>query len=231
MLFTFLLTAGGANAATPGNSPITVVELYTSQGCSSCPPAHTVVGDLVDQAGVLPLSFHVDYWDYLGWKDPFASPVHTARQRVYGQQFKIGYVYTPQIVVQGKFQGTGSDRRKIHGYIAQAKSLPHIAIKLMQQGESLRATFPVTSLDAYQGKLDVIAVYFDNQHETAIKRGENSGETLASYNVVRKIERLGTWDGAAEQLPVPPLKGKGENCVVILQSAVTGQIVGAALSP
>ena len=108
-----VVAAGLGAAAVPavaGEGALNVVELFTSQGCSSCPPADALLADLADRDDVLALSFHVDYWDYIGWKDPFASPQYTQRQRVYSQVFGKRYVYTPQMVVNGSFEMTGSDR-------------------------------------------------------------------------------------------------------------------------
>jgi len=205
--------------------PLTVVELYTSQGCSSCPPADAYLGRLAARPDVLALSFHVDYWDYIGWKDPFADTRFTARQRAFSVIFSQRYVYTPQMVVHGSYQVVGSQPDDIEGAINKAKKMPYVAVSLKQAGTSYQVDLPASP---DQKGVNVIAVFYDTKHETAIKRGENAGQKLANYNVVRDFEEVALWNGEARHIDFKNTKAKGETCAILLQSAQTGQIVGAA---
>jgi hypothetical protein len=206
---------------------LVVVELFTSQGCSSCPPADALLGDLAKRDDVLALSLHVDYWDYIGWKDPFASPANTQRQRAYARQFGLGYVYTPQMVVNGRSQMTGSNRPAVLHGIDQAKGAPGLAIELKRDGNTLTASLPQGDAD---GDAAVYAVLFDNEHVTDVRRGENRGRKLAYSNVVRDMERVATWRGAALTLPLDRLPTDGRDaCAVIVQSERTGRILGSAV--
>ena len=115
--------------------PLTVVELFTSQGCSSCPPADALVGVLVEREGVLVLSEHVDYWDYLGWRDPFAIPATTQRQRDYARRLGVGYVYTPQMVIQGASQVTGSNREAVFNRLEEPEPWSPLAVDIDRTGD------------------------------------------------------------------------------------------------
>lgn len=216
----------GAGSAFADDQKLVVVELYTSQGCSSCPPADAMLGELNKQAGVLGLSLHVDYWDYIGWKDEFASPHHGTRQRGYAKRFKQRYVYTPQMVVHGAYQGVGSKRSEINDFIAKARHLPSVPVSLSREGDQVMATLPAT---AVKGDVDIFSVFFDRRHDVAIKRGENSGRKLTYTNVVRDIRPIGKWDGKEHRLKVPTHYDGADACAIILQSARSGKIIGAAM--
>jgi len=205
--------------------PMTVVELYTSQGCSSCPPADAYLGKLAARPDVLALSFHVDYWDYIGWKDTFADPRYTARQRAFSVIFEQRYVYTPQMVVHGSYQVVGSDPDVIEDAIEKAREMPSVLVTLTEKDGGYEINLPGT---ANLKDIDVIAVFFDEKHETEIDRGENSGRKIANYNVVRDFKELLRWNGDARKIQFKNPHSKGNNCAVILQSALTGKIVGAA---
>ncbi|MBT3360358.1 MAG: DUF1223 domain-containing protein [Rhodospirillales bacterium] len=204
---------------------LTVVELYTSQGCSSCPPADKFLGELAKRDDVLALSFHVDYWDYIGWKDTFASPANTERQRAYARRFGIGYVYTPQMVVHGTAQMTGSNRPAVLNGIAQAQTMPAIQIKLRRDAGGVSASLPAKK-GAEQAS--VYAVLFDREHSTSIRRGENGGRQITYSNVVRKLERLTSWNGEAMTVALPVGEQANDACAVIVQSDMSGMILGAA---
>ena len=204
---------------------LTVVELYTSQGCSSCPPADAFLNELAKRDDVLALSFHVDYWDYIGWKDTFASPANTERQRAYARRFGIGYVYTPQMVVHGAAQMTGSNRPAVLNGIAQAKTMPAVQIELRRDASGVHATL---SPKKDTGPASVYAVLFDREHATNIRRGENGGRQIKYSNVVRKLERLTGWNGKAMTVALPVGEQANDACAVIVQSDETGMILGAA---
>ncbi len=234
LLKTLVLTGVLAIAAMPlsaadsNSEPLTVVELFTSQGCSSCPPADKFLGELAQRPDLLALSVHVDYWDYIGWKDVFASPSNTQRQRRYARKLGLRYVYTPQMVIQGAFDSTGSDRAKVLRKIAKAKKLDRLAVKISHAGGGLRITVPAGDL---RDRAVVWLAVFDSRHEIEIKRGENSGQILRYHNVVRGMTRIGAWTGqpldivtkAADMLA----QGR-DSCAVIVQSLKTGRILGAA---
>ena len=208
---------------------LTVVELFTSQGCSSCPPADSYVGELAKRDDVLALSYHVDYWDYIGWKDPFADPQHTVRQRRYSRQMNLSYIYTPQVVIQGSEQAIGSDIADINKKIAKIQFSNNVPVTIKRQsGGDVQI-----SVEAFkdQGSAEIFLIGFDNSHSTDIRRGENSGRKLYNYNVVRGMRRIGTWSGKAVTIPASVLnlaKNKPDNCAVIVQSKQTGKIIGAA---
>lgn len=223
----FATTLLSLNAVAGQDKTLTVVELFTSQGCSSCPPADAHLADLASQGektGVLALSFHVDYWDNLGWKDPYSNADNTARQRAYGHFMDLRYIYTPQMVVQGVSQATGSDRQAIADHIKAARNLPGIDVRLEQAGGEMQVLLGQTDqpLDA-----DIFMVFYDNEHVTKVKRGENTGRTIINRNVVRSIKNIASWNGEAKNL-VLPLVDSGDACAVIVQSRSNGAILGAA---
>lgn len=215
------LTAVGAVAmahAEPA-APV-VVELFTSQGCSSCPPADAFLAELARRSDVLPLAFHVDYWDRLGWRDPFSSSAATARQRDYARELGLPTVYTPQIVVNGRHDAVGSDRRQVTAAIA-ATAGPSVPIALAVENGALSIGIGTGS---GAGKLWLVT--FDPRHETAVTRGENAGRTLVDINIVRSLDAVGAWDGSPITLsrPLPPA---GSGAALLLQ-AQDGRILGAA---
>lgn len=208
---------------------LTVVELYTSQGCSSCPPADAFLGELAKRPDVLALSFHVDYWDYIGWKDTFASPANTERQREYARRFGLAYVYTPQMVVHGTAQMTGSNRPAVLNGIAQAKTMPTIDVDLSRNAGGVSVSIGAAK-SAEQAS--VYAVLIDREHLSRIGRGENGGKEIKYSNVVRKLERLTSWNGKAMTVALPIDETSTQDrdaCAVIVQSDQSGMILGAAM--
>ncbi len=224
----FLAFAAPGPVGADDKAPLTVVELFTSQGCSSCPPADKFLGELAQRHDVLALSVHVDYWDYIGWKDVFADPKNTQRQRRYAQKLGLRYVYTPQMVIQGAFDSTGSDRAKVLGKIAEAKKLDRLAVTISRARDGLRITVPAGDI---REKAVVWLAVFDRRHDTEIKRGENSGNTFRYYNVVRGMTKIGAWSGQSLDIVTKaagmPAQGS-DSCAVIVQSLKTGRILGAA---
>lgn len=209
-------------------SPV-VVELFTSQGCSSCPPAEAYLGDLAKRPDLVTLEFHVDYWDYIGWKDPFSNREYTKRQQAYSESLGGRYVYTPQMVINGAAHEVGSKRGAVEDLIrtSQAQSAPDApTLRLTRNGDSI-----VVNLDgpAPVAPLDVVFLAYDGRRETKVTRGENSGQTLVNAHVVRGMERIGQWSGGPAEFTVA-LKGrKGDGgCAVIAQKAGHGPIAAAA---
>jgi hypothetical protein len=213
------LAAVLATAARAQEAPI-VVELFTSQGCSSCPPADAFLTDLAHRrSDVLPLAFHVTYWDYLGWKDPYSLDAATARQRAYARHLNDDGVYTPQMVVDGTTGFVGSDRSEALRVLAGAARKP-VPVNVVRDGSSLRV-----SVGAGAGQAQVLLVGFDPAHETHVGRGENSGRTLLETNIVRSLTPIGAWSGAAVTLHSAPPAGEG---FAVLLQAEDGRIIGAA---
>jgi hypothetical protein len=230
----FLLAGVFVTSSVPASAQdhaATVVELFTSEGCNSCPPADAFLGDLVKRGDVLALSYHVDYWDYLGWKDSFASKVTTDRQRAYGRSLGSNYVYTPQMVIDGAADAVGSDHDAVAKAIAEhAKSAAHIPLTITE-GSNGKI---VVNLPGSKSKNDAVLwlVRYDAKHSVAIERGENSGSTLTYYNVVRDIEKLGSWNGQAAKVALDPAALEGaEHALVLLQTDGTGPILGYAKLP
>lgn len=215
---------------------LTVVELFTSQGCSTCPPADALLADLAERGDILALSTHVDYWDYLGWKDSFASAETTARQRAYADKLGLGYVYTPQMVIQGETQEVGSHRREVLERIAQVDHSERVDVKI-RPDLSKRAV--IVSLPAEQTDdgssvvADVWLFLLDDRRAAKVERGENRGRYLTYRNVVRDIEKIARWHGEplTVSVPIPRRDGDGETCAVLVQASESGRILGAARMP
>lgn len=209
--------------------PLAVVELFTSQGCSSCPPAEAFLGELAKKEHLLALELHVDYWDYIGWKDPFALPASTERQRRYNQRLGRGYVYTPQMVVDGIAEAVGSDRAAVKRAIqtARAATGPRVAIRVSTTGKG-NLTVDLPSSDS-KVLCDVFLIGYDPQHMTRVQRGENGGRTLTNFNVVREVTHVGFWSGQPAAIDLPKLDiGTMRSWAVIVQVEDAGAILGAA---
>jgi len=218
----------GALPAAAAERPV-LVELFTSQGCSSCPPADALLGELARRPDVLPLAFHVDYWDRLGWKDPYSSAEATRRQRVYAGLFERGTVYTPQMVIDGKTDVVGSYRGEVLAAIAAARAgAAAVPIDLTTQGDGLQVR---VGAGAPGQRAALWLVGFDAHHETRVGAGENGGRTLAEWNIVRGVVPLGDWRGAADARSVPADKLAGFERVAVVLQADDGSVLGAAATP
>lgn len=227
-----LLAVSLPAAAAPAPKPampaatrvVAVVELFQSQGCSSCPPANANVMALIGKPGVLALSWGVTYWDFQGWTDTFASQQFTQRQRDYARGLRHDNVFTPQVVVNGRVDGTGIDAAALSRMVAQgAEARPGPAIQIVP------GLVSVASGAAPASPADVWLVRYDPRIvQVPIARGENSGRTLPHRNVVRELVRLGAWRGAAISLPVPRARQPGLRAAVLVQGAAGGPILSAA---
>ncbi|MGJ3259629.1 MAG: DUF1223 domain-containing protein [Rhodospirillales bacterium] len=208
---------------------LTVIELYTSQGCSSCPPADAYLGVLAKRPDIIALSLHVDYWDYIGWQDPYALPGNTERQRAYARNLGMGYVYTPQMVIQGMAHTTGSDRGTVERLIRDLRGAKRLDLTLTRADGGFKVDIPGGTFENETGRI-LIAAY-DAKHENDVSRGENSGRTLAHHNVVRDLVEVGSWDGKPVSLTVTDKMvelGGRNGCAVLVQSVDSGRILGAA---
>lgn len=217
-----LLLAVPARAA---DVPV-VVELFTSQGCSSCPAADRVLERLAERADVLPLAFHVTYWNYIGWKDTFASEATTARQYAYARALGRPGVYTPQAVIGGATHVVGSDTAAVARAVASVRADAGRVPVAFDGSRVAVAGGPAPA----EGASLWLACY-DDRHEVQVGRGENGGRTLRYSNVVRHLERLAEWRGAALSATAPleaqRLAGR-DGCAAILQQAQAGPVLGAA---
>jgi hypothetical protein len=216
------LIAGLSPAASLAAERPVVVELFTSQGCNSCPPANAFLNEMSKQRrDVLALAFHVTYWDRLGWKDPFSMEAATRRQDVYGRRFGDGS-YTPEMVVDGAASMVGSARGEVNSAIENAKrnSRTAASVSLTKNGEQVSI-----EVGAGSGSGNILLIGFDHEHTTAVGRGENSGRTLVEANVVRSIRSVGQWSGTpmriSERFP------EGQDVAVVLE-APDGRIIGAS---
>ena len=227
-----LMLSAAAHAQTRG-----VIELFTSQGCSSCPPADQLMGELARDPSLVVISVPIDYWDYLGWKDTLADPRNTARQKAYARVRGDGQVYTPQAVVNGSLHALGSDKAAIEQAIGKtrkggAMSLSPVTVGF--DGAHINLSVP----DAAQGPGSAEAWLYGLVRNTpiAIARGENKGLTVTYHNVARRWLKLGDWSGQAKSWSVPmqALAGDGIDEAIILMQSGTAEkpraILGAALA-
>jgi len=214
---------GVADRANAQVSPV-VVELYTSQGCSSCPPADEYLGRLADRSDVIALSLHVDYWDYLGWRDVFSSPAHTRRQRDYAGRMGERMVYTPQIVVQGREGMVGSHAKKVDAAIKRHAAQPTAAlVKLVRMDDRLVAE--IMPVGDEQARGQVLMAWYSRAEQVAIRAGENRGREIVYHNVVRGWSDMGVWRGGRIALTAPLPMADG--VAVLIQDREGGPILGA----
>jgi hypothetical protein len=204
-----------------------VVELYTSQGCSSCPPADALLGVLSQMPNVLALAFHVDYWDSIGWRDHFALPMARERQRRYVETLGLSSAFTPQMVVDGRGSFVGSDKPRI--LAAMAEPLITIPILIDVARGELIVTVPERP---DQGRYDVNLIAYLPQAATNVGRGENSGRTLQEFNIVRQFRTLGVWNGQESvfRAAVNSFPADATRVAVLLQRNQQGPIVGSAMA-
>jgi hypothetical protein len=200
-----------------------VVELFTSQGCASCAESGDLIGDLVERPNVLPLTFSVDYWDYLGWADTFAQPEFAERQRAYLKRLAVrGGGVTPQVVVDGRLQIAAARGDQVRALIKQAARSPHDPPDL--ELTDTRAT--VGSGRLAQGGADVWLIRYDPAAQSVVvKRGDNRGRTIVERNVVRELVRLGGWSGRSKAFRLPKPVADGLKTVIIVQAAHGGRIL------
>ncbi len=210
-------------------SPV-LVELFTSQGCSSCPPADKLAGTLRGRDDVIVVSLNVDYWDYIGWKDTLAKPEYTARQRGYAQARGDGQVYTPQMVMNGADHAVGSQRSAVNDAISAA--LPaNTAIEINMDGSSIDFNIGKGSAD---GDATLWMLSVAPEISVEIERGENTGKTISYHNVVRKLTRVGQWTGDKSSFTMPRkslVTGDSSFCIAVLQSGEEGRVLGLATLP
>jgi hypothetical protein len=239
-------SASSAPVATPDRPTTVVVELFTSEGCSSCPPADEVLAELLQKQplqniSIIGLGEHVDYWDQLGWRDPFSSDRFTSRQSEYESRvFHFGSIYTPQLVVDGRFQVVGSDRnavRRLIGTAAQSAKAAVAVSTLSSEANSVHAQIDLAvPAEISAGHvLDVVTAIVENGLATEVARGENGGRLLKHSAVVRKLSVAGTLDGksrtfskAVDETLAPAWKKANLQFVAFVQDRSTRTIIGAS---
>jgi hypothetical protein len=224
----------------PARRKAVVVELFTSEGCSSCPPADELLGRLrgtpaAGAAEVIPLGFHVDYWNYLGWKDRFSSSNFSNRQQAYADRFRLGGPYTPQMVVDGSQEFTGSSGRRAQEAIAHAATQPEEAQVELSLLSSGKIAVQIKGLTPGATGEVMLAVTEDNL-STSVGGGENNGHVLRHAAVVREFRRLGQmkdgrFDTQAALIPAKDWKLNDLRVVVFVQATEYGKIEGAASIP
>ena len=211
-------------------NPKAVVELFTSQGCSSCPKADALFSELGKRKDLIALAWHVDYWDYIGWADTFAEPDNAERQRAYAQAWGSSRIYTPQLIVNGAKGVVGSRDKEVSGAIDEAALTVPVGLKL--SGDTLEVT-----VDPKAGDTAAVVwlVTYKDHAAVLIERGENAGKTVDYDQIVTGKQMLGMWDAASGtrlKLPVSELKADGSNGAVILvqsdKGGLPGPILGAA---
>lgn len=203
-----------------------VVELYTSQGCSSCPPADDYFAVLAQMPGVIPLALHVDYWDYIGWEDQFASSSFTERQKAYARAAGSRMIYTPQMIVGGTDQVEGTRPEEVAKIIHRQMEVPQpVALKLDRAGDSV--DIGARALEPLDGPVRVQLVRYRPEQTVEIERGENAGRTVTYRNIVTSWEPLGDWSGE-EPLNLKVFSPGDDPVVVLLQKIGPGEIVAAA---
>jgi hypothetical protein len=223
-LTTTILAAAIATAgSTTKAEPPTIIELYTSLGCNSCPPADALLAELAQREDVVALSLHVDYWDYLGWADPFAAPEHARRQKKLAKLRGERMVYTPQMVIDGRVAVVGSDHAGVAAAVALAQGHAHAAeVSFAAEGEEV-----VARIDAPEPvEVELTYMIYDHPREVTVRGGENEGLSISYVNVVRGMMPLGAWSGRQGEWRLP-LPSDAKGAVLILQDR-SGAVVGVA---
>lgn len=226
------LAMSGTFGATAGDKPVAVVELFTSQGCNSCPKADMLFGELAMRDDIVALAYHVDYWDYLGWKDTLARPENVMRQESYRKALGASSKYTPQMVVNGAAHVIGSDRKAVDALIRQNSDDTRVPLSMKVEGQTV-----IIAVGAAVGQVreaSLVLAYIGNPETVSVGRGENRGRQLTYHNPVRDFATLGMWHGEPMRIEIPlsefAMHDAG-GCAVLLQETRAGKpgpIIGAA---
>ncbi len=222
-----VLSLGLAAAPRPGAADPVVVELFTSQGCSACPPADALLRDLGEDPGILPLALHVDYWDYLGWSDSFAFPAATRRQKSYAEAAGETMVFTPQMIVGGQVSVAGFKPGKVLSAIMAARAAPdRVSISVARAGDG-QVGLRIEAVAPFAASAEVVLVRYRDSARVDIRSGENAGRSVTYSNIVTEWSVLEVWDGTTplvtEAALAPPLSS-----AVLVQAAGPGEVLGAA---
>lgn len=221
--FAALIASAGVALA---DDNVVVVELYTSQGCSSCPPADNLLGQIADRDDIIALALHVDYWDYIGWTDDFADPAHTTRQRGYARAKGSKMIYTPQMVIQGETHVVGNKPMDVADAInSYVRSSVPVDVDLTRSGDTLR--IEARRLGRVPSGMSVNVVTFMPRATRDIRAGENRGRTLTYHNVVQEWRSIDTWSGG-QTYTANVRVGADQPVAVIVQAPGHGPVLGAA---
>ncbi|OLP56075.1 hypothetical protein BJF92_19885 [Rhizobium rhizosphaerae] len=234
------LLLGAASSRAGETVPLGVVELFTSQGCASCPPADAALRKLVESGKVIALGYHIDYWNFRGWADTLATKENTARQYAYSRSFGKNGVYTPQAVLNGREHMNGGDLAGINRRLdemQQDREGLDLAVAAIRRGDEIDIEVGAQAGGATAAtKANVVAVYFAPQKVVTMHRGENNGRTISYMNAVRDVQTIGMWDGthASFVLPATVLKEEDSGGVAILVQQMKdgdtpGPILGATV--
>lgn len=227
----------GAAHAEEVKRPLAVVELFTSQGCRSCPPADQLFAELARRGDVVALAYHVDYWDYLGWRDTLGNAENTARQREYGHSFGKRGVYTPQAVINGRDHVNGAKRGQVEAAIERFNATGNglsVDVSLRYGPDSV--IIETGAAEGMAGDAQIVLVYFERAVDVTIERGENRGKTVTYWNAVSGFHTAGMWHGDPVRIELPKsevYKRAGGGCAVLVQrmgeGGLPGPILGAAI--
>ncbi len=223
-----LWAAFGAPLAAQTQSAV-VVELYTSQGCSSCPPADEFLASLAQDPNVIPLALHVDYWDYIGWADSFANPKFTERQKAYAHAEGSKTIYTPQFIINGQERVVGHSPGKVAAHVLDLMQDTG-AVQLWLERKGDKVSIRAVAMDPQTRKMRVQLVRYLPSRSVDIKRGENAGHKITYHNIVTSWNNLGGWDGRDDFAANVDAAGD-QPIVVIVQSEGPGPIIAAAQIP
>lgn len=235
-----VLAAAAPTPPAAAAAPVTVVELFTSQGCARCPPADALLGRLIGEPGIIALSMPVDYWNYLGWTDTRATPENSARQKAYAAVRGDRDVFTPQMVINGVAAHVGSDEAAVRGEIERQRAAglaPAVSVDLGRDGDVLQIRVGTGTPDSGPSMATVWVGAVEAQVTAAIAKGENAGREIVYRNVVRGLRPVGMWKGEALAIDLPSseIDQDGRRCVVVILQAERdekpGPILGAAFLP
>jgi hypothetical protein len=218
---------GSGSAVLAADKPLVVVELFTSQGCSSCPPADALIEELAGRDDVLPLALHVDYWDYIGWTDSFASPAYTARQKAYARVAGKSTIYTPQMVVEGQDHVVGFRPMQVADLIqARREAGESVTLSAEDRDGALYLSGSAVAGATISGKVNIDLVSFIPSAKVDILHGENAGSTITYANIVQNWTRLGVWNGQGDFTLTAPLPEEGPLAVIVQENG-PGHILAA----
>ncbi len=230
------LAISGRSYAAESIVPRAVVELYTSQGCNSCPPADRVLHQLnQEHSDLLVLSYHVDYWNYLGWTDPFSDARYSERQRDYANRMRERYVYTPQVIINGDDVVKATAKRQIESTSSATKPLRDLAdiqmntVPAPNQPATGTISLHNTNVSSRNQDAQIWLIGFDREHQRDVLSGENAGKRLVHANVVREMVNLGRWDGRIKQIPFAMTIANDGGVAVLVQNGRGGPIIGASM--
>lgn len=231
---------GSHAVADTADKPLTVIELFTSQSCYSCPPAEAYLGELAEETDIVALEYHVDYWNRINygrhgrWVDEFSTPEMTQRQRSYNVAIRdTGSVYTPQMVIDGREEAVGSRRREVQNLVKKVRRDDQPRVTVDVSGAD-HGGISIALPDVHSGGADVWLVTFIRKNTTQVVRGENHGKTLTSHNIVRKLRHVGEWDGTTATFHVSKDElalEVGQGCAVLVQDERPGPVLGASYCP